>query len=49
MVFAKEVGADRVELYTEPYAANHGSEQGAAVLAQFVADYLLQSRQIPLF
>lgn len=37
MVFAKEVGADRVELYTEPYAANHGSEQGAAVLAQFVA------------
>jgi pyridoxine 5-phosphate synthase len=37
MVFAKEVGADRVELYTEPYAASHGSAQGEAVLAQFVA------------
>ena len=37
MVFAKEVGADRVELYTEPYAASHGSAQGESVLAQFVA------------
>jgi pyridoxine 5-phosphate synthase len=37
MVFAKEVGADRVELYTEPYAANHGSAPATAVLAQFVA------------
>jgi len=37
MVFAKEVGADRVELYTEPYAASHGSAPGEAVLAQFVA------------
>ncbi len=36
MVFAKEVGADRVELYTEPYAAAHGSYTGADVLAQFV-------------
>jgi pyridoxine 5-phosphate synthase len=35
MVFAKEVGADRVELYTEPYAANHGTPQGAAMLAKF--------------
>lgn len=37
MAAAKEVGADRVELYTEPYAAAHGSPQGAAVLAQFTA------------
>jgi pyridoxine 5-phosphate synthase len=36
MVFAKEVGADRVELYTEPYAACHGSSKGAEVLAEFV-------------
>jgi pyridoxine 5-phosphate synthase len=35
MEFAKEVGADRVELYTEPYAANHGTPQGAAMLAKF--------------
>ena len=34
---ASEVGADRVELYTEPYAASHGSPQGEAMLAQFVA------------
>jgi len=36
MEFVKEVGADRVELYTEPYAANHGRPQGAAILAKFV-------------
>ena len=35
MEFAKEVGADRVELYTEPYAALHGSPQGSAVLVKF--------------
>ncbi|NBX55453.1 MAG: pyridoxine 5'-phosphate synthase [Betaproteobacteria bacterium] len=32
---AKAVGADRVELYTEPYAQAHGSPSVAAVLAQF--------------
>lgn len=32
---AKAVGADRVELYTEPYAQAHGSPTAAAVLAQF--------------
>ena len=32
---AREVGANRVELYTEPYAAHHGSASGAAVLAKF--------------
>ena len=31
------VGADRVELYTEPYAAAHGTPEHAAVLARYVA------------
>ena len=35
MVFAKEVGANRVELYTEPYAAAYGQPMQAQVLAQF--------------
>lgn len=35
MAGAKAVGADRVELYTEPYAQAHGSPTVAAVLAQF--------------
>ena len=35
MAGAKAVGADRVELYTEPYAQAHGSAQAAAVLARF--------------
>ena len=33
---AKEVGADRIELYTEPYAAAYGSDKAEAALAQFV-------------
>ena len=37
MVAAKAVGADRVELYTEPYAAAHGTPQQAAQLARFAA------------
>jgi pyridoxine 5-phosphate synthase len=37
MSLAKAVGADRVELYTEPYAQAWGTEQQAAVLAQFAA------------
>ncbi len=34
---AREVGADRVELYTESYARAHGTPQHAAVLAGFTA------------
>jgi pyridoxine 5-phosphate synthase len=34
---AKAVGADRVELYTEPYAAAWGTPQQAAQLARFAA------------
>ena len=37
MALAREVGADRVELYTEPYAAAHGTPQQAAVLERFAA------------
>lgn len=35
MVFVKEVGANCVELYTEPYAAAHGQPMQAQVLEQF--------------
>ncbi len=34
---AREAGADRVELYTEPYAAGFGTAQSEAVLAGYVA------------
>ncbi|MDO8251029.1 MAG: pyridoxine 5'-phosphate synthase [Rhodoferax sp.] len=37
MAAAKAVGADRVELYTEPYAAAWGTAQQAAELARFAA------------
>ena len=37
MAAARAVGADRVELYTEPYAAAHGSPAQAAQLARFAA------------
>lgn len=37
MAAAKEVGADRVELYTEPYAQAHGHADQAQALARFVA------------
>ena len=37
MEAAKEVGADRVELYTEPYAKAHGQILQAQVLGGFVA------------
>ena len=33
---AKEIGADRVELYTEPYAAAHARGDASAVLAQCI-------------
>ena len=37
MSAARDVGADRVELYTEPYAAAWGQAQQAAQLARFAA------------
>ena len=37
MAAAREVGANRVELYTEPYAAAHGHAGQAQVLSQFSA------------
>ena len=37
MAAARALGADRVELYTEPYAAAHGMPQQAAQLASFAA------------
>lgn len=35
MALARAVGADRVELYTEPYAAAHGGPQAADQLSRF--------------
>jgi pyridoxine 5-phosphate synthase len=37
MPLAKAVGADRIELYTEPYAAAWGTPRQAEVVAQFAA------------
>jgi pyridoxine 5-phosphate synthase len=37
MAVAKALGADRVELYTEPYAAAHGTAQQAVQLDRFAA------------
>jgi len=37
MAAVREVGADRVELYTETYARAHGSAAGPGVLATFTA------------
>lgn len=37
MAAARAVGADRIELYTEPYAAAHGTPQQAAQLQRFGA------------
>ncbi len=37
MAAARAVGADRVELYTEPYAAAHGTPRQAEQLARFAA------------
>jgi pyridoxine 5-phosphate synthase len=37
MALARAVGADRVELYTEPYAAAHGTPRQAEELARFTA------------
>ena len=35
MPLAKALGADRVELYTEPYARAHGTDQQAVVLGRY--------------
>jgi pyridoxine 5-phosphate synthase len=37
MEYAREIGADRVELYTEPYARAHGGPRQAEVLGRFQA------------
>jgi pyridoxine 5-phosphate synthase len=37
MALARAVGADRVELYTEPYAAAHGGARQGEQLARFAA------------
>jgi pyridoxine 5-phosphate synthase len=37
MAAAADVGADRVELYTEPYAKSYGTHTESEVLARFVA------------
>jgi pyridoxine 5-phosphate synthase len=37
MAAVAAIGADRVELYTEPYAAAHGTPQQAAQLARYAA------------
>jgi pyridoxine 5-phosphate synthase len=37
MAAVRELGAERVELYTESYARAHGSAEGAGVLAGFIA------------
>jgi len=37
MAKARAVGADRIELYTEPYAAAHGTPRQAEELARFAA------------
>ena len=37
MAAARAVGADRVELYTEPYAAAWGTQEQAAQLARYAA------------
>jgi pyridoxine 5-phosphate synthase len=36
MIFVKQIGADRVELYTEPYAATYGTSANDDCLAQYV-------------
>jgi pyridoxine 5-phosphate synthase len=36
MAAARDLGADRVELYTEPYARAFGTKEQAAMLARYV-------------
>jgi pyridoxine 5-phosphate synthase len=44
MQLAKDLGADRVELYTEEYARHHGSESAAKVLEQYRVSALAAQR-----
>ncbi|MBT6274276.1 MAG: pyridoxine 5'-phosphate synthase [Chromatiales bacterium] len=37
MALAADIGADRVELYTEPYAVAYGTSEASAALGQFAA------------
>ena len=45
MALARELGADRVELYTETYARAHGTPQQAEVLARFRRRAARRSRE----
>lgn len=44
---AQKIGAERVELYTEPYAAAHGGPDASATLARF-ADAAQRARAVGL-
>jgi pyridoxine 5-phosphate synthase len=44
LALAKELGADRVELYTEPYAENFGTPQGEQIFQGFLAACKLAQR-----
>jgi len=45
MMFVKQIGADRVELYTEPYAASFGTPANDAFLAHYVASAKVATAQ----
>jgi pyridoxine 5-phosphate synthase len=47
LALAKQMGADRVELYTEPYAETYGTAQNDAVLQTF-ADTALRAQRAGL-
>ncbi|WP_428718091.1 pyridoxine 5'-phosphate synthase [Undibacterium curvum] len=47
LALARELGADRVELYTEPYAETYGSAENDAIWAQF-ADTAKRAQQAGL-
>jgi pyridoxine 5-phosphate synthase len=36
MQLARQIGADRIELYTEPYAQAHGTARQAEILANYI-------------
>ena len=44
MPMAQALGADRVELYTEPYASSFGTKQARSVLDQYVQSGIAASR-----
>lgn len=45
MPLARQLGADRVELYTEPYARAYGSDQHRAQLARYAAAARMAQRE----